>query len=204
MSDEAQRKIEAYLSKLRARLRGLKSEDAAEIVEELRSHILDKAAGSGELTVAGVDAALAGLGDPEELASQYITYESLARAEVSRSPVLILHSLFRWASLSVAGFFVLVSSVMGYALGILFVLLAVLKPLHPQNAGLWVWRDSTGDLAMSFRMGFGGAPSVGREVLGWWVLPLGLLFGCALLILTTRFALWCARQYRGSHGLPRG
>ena len=88
----AQKTIEAYLLRLRQRLRGLNDEDTREIIEELRSHILDKSASDGPITVAAVDAALAGLGDPEDLASQYTTDNLLARAEVSRSPLRILKS----------------------------------------------------------------------------------------------------------------
>ena len=116
-------------------------EDVREIVEELRFHILDKAGASGEMTAAGVEAALVALCSPEELASEYLTDNPLARAEVSRSPVQILESLFRWASLSVAGFFVLLGAILGYFFGIVFVLCALLKPFHPQTAGLWVLRD---------------------------------------------------------------
>lgn len=200
MASDAQQKIEAYLTRLRARLRGLNRDDVREIVEELHSHILDKAAAGGEVTPAGVDAALAALGSPEELASQYATDALLARAEVSRSPLRVLDSLFRWASLSVAGFFVLLSSIVGYFLGVVFMLCAVLKPFHPRTAGLWVFPDGT----TSLRMGFGGAPLVGRDVLGWWIVPVGLGVGCGLVTLTTRFALWCAREYRKSHLLPQG
>jgi hypothetical protein len=156
------------------------------------------------VTAAGVDTALAALGSPEELASQYMTDNLLAQAEVSRSPVRILESLFRWASLSIAGFFVLLGAVAGYFLGLVFMLLAILKPFHPQTAGLWVPRDNTGDLAISLRLGFGSAPVGASEVLGWWVVPLGFVAGCGLVILTTRFALWCARHYRRSRALPRG
>src|ERR1700689_3118775 len=87
---DAQQKMEAYLGKLRQRLRGMNDEDAREIVEELRSHIQDRVAASGQVTAAGVEGALAALGRPEELASQYITDSLLARAEVSRSPLRIL------------------------------------------------------------------------------------------------------------------
>src|ERR1700677_1605098 len=125
------------------RLRGLEDEDIREIVEELRSHIMDKAAtageASGEITSAGVDTAFAALGSPEELASQYLTDNLLARAEVSRSPVQILRSLFRWASLSVAGLCVLLGCIAGYFFGAVFVLVALLKPLHPHTAGLWTF-----------------------------------------------------------------
>lgn len=200
---DAQQRVESYLGRLRVRLRGINDQDVREIVEELRYHILDKAAGGGEVTAAGVDSALAALGSPEELASEYLTDNLLARAEVSRSPLQILKSLFRWASLSVAGFVVLLGAILGYFFGVVFVLCALLKPFHPQTAGIWVLRDSTGNLMTSLRLGFGSPPVGGRDVLGWWIVPLGLLAGCGLLILTTRFALWCVRGYRKSHLLHR-
>jgi hypothetical protein len=114
----------------------------------------------------------------------------------------ILDSLFRWASLSVAGFFVLISSALGYFFGAVFILVAILKPFHPQTAGLWLLHDSTGDPEFSFRMGFSSTPPDGRDLLGWWIVPLGILAGCALVTLTTRSALWCARQYRKARALP--
>jgi uncharacterized membrane protein len=113
MADEANQKMEAYLGKLRQRLRGMNDDDAREIVEELRSHIRDKAAASGQMTAEGVDRALASLGSPEDLASQYMTDDLLARAVVSRSPLRIVQSLFRWASLSIAGLVVLLCSIVG-------------------------------------------------------------------------------------------
>ncbi|MGB8541877.1 MAG: DUF1700 domain-containing protein [Candidatus Acidiferrales bacterium] len=199
---DANQKTETYLANLRAQLRGFNDQQVAEILAELRSHILDKLDIAGDATPSQVDAVLAALGTPDELAGQYITDSVLARAEVSRSPLRILASLFRWASLSVAGFFVLLGSVFGYFFGVVFVLVAILKPFHPQAAGLWLLHDATGDPEFSFRMGFGTVPA-GRDLLGWWIVPLGLLAGCALVTLTTRFALWCARQYRRSRALPR-
>ena len=198
MEIAAQEKIEAYLSKLRVRLRGLSKEEVADIVEELRSHILDKATVNGELMATGVDAALDGLGRPDDLANGYVTDAALARAETSRSPLRILASLFRWASLSVAGFFVLLASLVGYFLGVALILCALLKPIHPESAGLWRYRDSSGDLGLSLRLGFGSAPANGHDVLGWWIVPIGLIVGFGLVMLTTRFAIWCARWYRKS------
>ncbi|MGB2603382.1 MAG: hypothetical protein WBC78_07295, partial [Candidatus Sulfotelmatobacter sp.] len=166
--------------------------------------ITEKASVSGQLTAAAVRAALSELGTPEELASQYTTDDLLMRAEVSRSPVRILESLFRWASLSVAGFIVLLGSIVGYFLGGAFMWCAVLKLIHPQTAGLWLLADSPGVTRLSLRMGFGSPPLGGRELLGWWIVPAGLVVGCGLVMLTTRLALWCAREYRKSVALPRG
>ena len=205
ITSEAQLRIDAYLAKLRKRLPGIDEQDVREIVAELRSHILDKTGASKEgVTVGGVEATLAALGSPEQLAGEYLTANLLARAEVSRSPVQILDILFRWASLSVAGFFVFIASIVGYFIGTAFVLCALLKPLHPRTAGLWTIPAGTEDSSMSLRLGFGSAPSNGREVLGWWIVPLGLVLGCGLVMLTTRFGLWCVRRYRKTRTLLSG
>lgn len=202
LSGDAQQKVETYLGRLRQRLRGMNGEDVHEIIEELRSHLTDKAGADGEITSAGVDAALAALGSPEELASQYMTDDLLARAEASRSPLRILESLFRWASLSVVGFFVLLGAVVGYFLGAVFILVSVLKLFHPHTAGLWIFPGGSGDLEISLRLGFGSVPAGGRDVLGWWIVPIGWIAGSLLLVLTTYIAIWFARQYRRSLVLP--
>jgi hypothetical protein len=119
-------------------------------------------------------------------------------AEVTRSPVRILEILFRWASLSVAGFFVFLGSIVGYFLGAAFILCALLKPVHPQAAGLWILAAGARDSTISLRLGFGNAPPGGSELLGWWIVPIGLVMGCGLVTLTTRFGVWCVRQYRKS------
>lgn len=199
---EASQKVEAYLSRLRGRLRGLDDAEASEIVAELRSHILDKATAAGELSSASVDAALAALGSPDAIAGEYLTDNLLARAEVSRSPLQLLRGLWRWASLSVAGFLVLLGAVIGYFFGVVFILVAVAKLFHPRTAGLWIIPDGSGDYEMSFRLGFGDAPSGGRDLLGWWIVPIGWLAGCALILLTTSAAVWFVRKYRRSRDLP--
>jgi hypothetical protein len=194
-----QQRIEAYLNSLRRCLRGVAENEVREIVEELRSHIVEKAAAggvSGELTVEGVEATIAALGSPEELAAQYLTDNLLARVEVSRSPVKILRNLFRWASLSIAGFWVLLGAVIGYFFGIVFVLVAVAKLFHPHTAGLWILPSDSGGTNWSFRLGFGSVPAGARDALGWWIVPMGWFGGGALVMLTTQIAVWYVRQYR--------
>jgi hypothetical protein len=110
----------------------------------------------------------------------------------------IMDSLFRWASFSSIGFLVLMGSIFGYFAGFALIVCAILKPLHPYAAGLWRLPDGE----LSLRMGFGMVPPAARDVLGWWIVPVGLVAGCGLLTLTTRFALWCAREYLTSR-LPR-
>ncbi len=195
---DAEQKIELYLGKLRRLLRAMNREDAGDVVRELRSHITDKATVGGELTSARVEAALAALGSPEELASQYLTDDLLSRAEVSRSPLRVLESLFRWAGLSVAGFIALLVSLFGYILGAALMWCAVLKLIHPQTAGLWRLPSGPGNFFVSLRLGFGTPPVGATDLLGWWIVPVGLSVGCALVLLTTHYALWSARHCRKS------
>jgi hypothetical protein len=195
----AQKKVDEYLDALRSRLRGMSRETSREIIEEVRSHIEERANIHGQLIMDKVDLALAALGSPTELANQYISDDVLIRAEASRSPLRIIDSLFRWASFSSIGFLVLIFSLFGYFAGVALLLCAVFKPLHPYAAGLW--RLPNGEY--SLRKGFGVSPPASLDVLGWWIVPVGLVAGCGLLILTTRFALWCARQYLTSRLLTR-
>ena len=207
MANEVQQKIDNYLSRLRAALPGLPEDEARDIVEELRSHITEKTSSSisagGTVSLAAVDATLAALGSPEELGRQYRTDALLGRTEGSRSPFRILRGLFQWAGLSFAGFFVLLGSIFGYFFGAVFTLVALMKPIHPQSAGLWMIPRGS-DFEISFRLGFGSVPPGGKDLLGWWTIPVGLLAGGTLTLLTTAVALWLIRQYRKRLMLPKG
>ena len=200
MANTPQHKIDSYLEKLRHGLRGMNDAAAHEIMEELRSHIADKATVNEKLTEPGVDAALAALGAPDTLAKEYLTAEVLARRQETRSPLRILDCLFCWASLSVGGLFALLGSLLGYSFGLLCLLSAVLKVVHPATAGIWLLPDSTGDTNLSVRLGFGPPPANGHELLGWWNVPIGLGLGFVSLLLTTSFARWFIRH---SQTLPR-
>jgi len=190
----AQRKIKKYLQDVAAALRGLPAAQVRDIVEELRSHIVEKT--SEDITLTGVDSALAALGSPQDLASMYLADDLQVRALVSRSPFLILRSLARWASLSFAGFFVLLGSVVGYFMAASIVGCALLKPIHPHTAGLWRIPDASEPYSYSLRLGFDSVPPGSTDVLGWWIVPIGLAAGCGLFFLTAQFGLWSTRRLR--------
>ena len=202
MSSDGQEKIEAYLANVRAKLHGLNRHEAREIIDELRGHILDKAAAEGEITSAGVDSALAALGSPAALAQDYAVEALRARAEGGRTPGHVLEGLFRWAGLSTSGFLVLLSSTAAYLAGGAFALCAFLKPFHPHTAGLWMMPGGPGDTEISLRLGFGSAPEGGREMLGWWIVPLGFMVAWGLVMLARRHTATWDRRHRGSSPLP--
>ena len=108
------------------------------------------------------------------------------------------------AAFSAAGFIVLLGSLLAYFLGAALIVAALIKPFHSQAAGLWIFPDNADGVQISLRLGFGTPPANGRELLGWWMVPVGLAVGCGLVISTTRLALWSARRFRKSSALPGG
>jgi hypothetical protein len=191
VSAQSQKTVDAYLAALRKQLRELMDEDVNDIVAEIRAHILDKT--SGETPGDSVSSTLAALGTPEELAGRYRTEELLKRAQMSRSPAFILRSIFRWATLSVVGLLVFAISVVGYLVGGWLSILGVLKLINPHTTGLYgEFSEHTWSLSFSS----GGQPAAGvHELLGWWLLPLGLILGPVLFFLTFRFDLWSVHRF---------
>ena len=116
---------------------------------------------------------MAALGDPEDLASQYVTDNLLTRAQVARSPWLFLQSLFRWAGLSIVGSCILMSSLIGYYwLDHLSCARSSSHLIHSDRR-MWLLNHSADPQSFSLRLGFSSVPVDGREVLGWWLIPSG-------------------------------
>jgi hypothetical protein len=196
IASDSQRKIDSYLGRLRKGLRGLREEDARDIVEELRTHIVEKAADGGQMTMARVESVLAELGSPEQLASQYVTDDLLAHAESSRAPWVILRGVFHWATLSVRGLLVFMVCAVGYMFGGSFLIAALVKPFNPK-VGLWKIGTDTYSLAL----GMTDTRMQGHELLGWLLIPVGLCVGGGTIMLTTHFALWSIRRFREARRL---
>jgi hypothetical protein len=188
LTETSQRQVETYLKSLRRELSDLLDEDADEIVEEIRTHIFDKTSGERPEAVA---ATLAALGTPRELADRYRTAELVQRARLARSPKYMMRSGLRWAQMSLLGVAVFAVSVLGCSLGCWLFLLGLLKLIHPGTTGVYgTWNDHS----KSFNWQF-GTPNKPGELLGWWLVPVGILVGAALLLLTFRFGSWSVRKF---------
>ena len=187
---ESQKSVDAYLAALRKQLRELMDEDANDIVAEIRMHILDKTSDNADPE--GVAATLAALGAPAELAERFRTDELLKGAQMSRSPAYVLRSIFRWAGLSLVGLIVFCISVIGFGLGGALFILGVLKVIDYHGTGIYgQFTDTNSSLGFQ-----SGGPRPGQhELLGFWLLPLGLLGGPALFFVTARFGLWSLRKF---------
>ncbi len=186
-------RVEQYLKRVRRGLRGLPEEDVSDILNELRTHISERLESASS---ADVEAVLHSFGRPEEIAALYVSESLIERAVSSRTPWTILRTLFHWSTLSVMGFFVFLICLIGYAFGVSFFLAALLKPFNPHGVGLWYGNDP---FEFSLHVGgFTGPAGAERELLGWWLVPVGFSLGGGTILLTTRFALWSLQRLRRS------
>jgi len=184
--------VEHYLLRLRRALGSVKAESVDEILSDIRSHIEERVAASPVPAGQAVMEVLERLGTPQQLAANYRAEGLLERASVSSGPLLLLRATFYWALTGLGGFVALLILLFGYLFGISFLVTAVLKPFYGDRVGLWVGPDT---LQLGAHMGSEPLPA-GRELLGYWIIPLGLVIGLLSLILTTLFVRWLIRRQR--------
>lgn len=196
--------IEIYLLQIRDKLRTLPGAQVSEILAELRSHILDSISSrNAPTTDATTLEALDRLGPPETIAAMYLTENLLAKAEISRSPWFVMRTLLRLAINSVWALGAFLVSLLGYGIAIGFFVCAIAKPFYPDHVGLWWDRKSH----MLTGLGFIWPAPSDTELLGWWIIPLGLVICVFLFLSTTRLARWNVRRIRRSrraHFHPQG
>jgi hypothetical protein len=167
--------VAVYLAEFRSALTGMTLAEREDIVGEIRAHIRDRAAESGLSTAEVLDR----LGSATALANDYSSGSLLQRASVSFSPWLILRAAFRWSLTGIQGLGVFFVALLGYCMGVGFLICAALKPLFPDEVGMWV---GSGDFNVGFRP---GDIPVGREVLGPWFIPVATIAGAVFTIVTT-------------------
>ncbi|HEV2645934.1 MAG TPA: DUF1700 domain-containing protein [Acidobacteriaceae bacterium] len=189
LAETSARSVEIYLKSLRRELSDLLDEDANEIVEEIRTHIFDKTTGE---TPESVAATLAALGTPQELADRYRTPELIERARLARSPKYVLRRTMRRLGRGLLGLLLFSVAALGCSLGCWLFLLGFIKLMSPRTTGVYgVWTKHD----ISFNWQFGSSPNKPNELLGWWLVPIGILLGGAILLLTFRLGYWSIRRF---------
>ena len=195
----SEREMESYLKQLRTSLRALPADQVDDIVREIRSHLIDSAGTNAAGDGRQMNEAIARLGDPAALASTYVMDHLALNAQATRSPLLLLRLVSLWATRSFEGIVALVLAVFGYAIALIGLGCALLKPFTPDRIGLWVERVPPDDY--SFQLGrVAVPPSDAHEVLGWYIVPLGLIVGALAFTATTRYLLAKVRKYRRTRG----
>jgi len=190
-NDAGMAHLETYLAQVQRNLGGLPKGETDEIVAELRSHVLDKV--EGQASPQRVEAAIAALGSPREVARINLTERVAVELEADRSPLTVLRGVARLARLSLYGAFAGLISFTGYALAASLLVTAAVKPFWREHAGLWRVPDP--DDTWSFSLGVNSAPN-GQELLGWWIIPIGVAMGALLGWLTWRFGIFSVAHMR--------
>jgi uncharacterized membrane protein len=181
-SERLQTRIDAYLMQLRRSLGELPTDEVADILREIRGHILERTEAAGEMTDERLVAILQALGRPEDIAPLYQAEALMARARTSYSPTLLLRGALRWAMLSVKGFAIFLAGLIGYGIALGFLAGGFGKIVAPNSVGAWVTPGS-------FSIGTTNNPAA-HDVLGWWLVPVGLAVGTVGLVATTWVLRW--------------
>jgi hypothetical protein len=182
-------KIASYLLRLTAALGPMPGAEKEEILSDIRNHIEERASDAITGGTAGTIAeTITSLGSPERLAASYHRERLLARATASPDPTLLLHATFQWARTTLKGFLALLVLLLGYGLGLGFLVCAFLKPFMPHEIGLW--RDPP-----AFSLGYlNPAERHAQDLLGLWIIPVGYVIGPLLLIGTMHLVQWLLHQ----------
>jgi len=172
MSDQSAVRLpveaERFLGRLEQALGPLAPGERQEIVDEIRSHLSERAAqGATEL--------LAGFDDPEAYAATFVQERALAGALAGGGTWAVGRALLSGARRIGWWYLVLVLGVL-HLYGAVFLLLAVLKPIFPAKVGLFV-----GGSHVAFGAIFGEDFPGRAELLGWWAIPLFVALGVPML-----------------------
>ena len=199
LGETGESRLRGYLYVLeRSLLLALPREVTKDAVREIESHVRERltAVPSGGDERAVLEQILAELGPPLRVAQAYSAERTIDEAVVTGRVVAMFRAMWHVAVTSVGGFFAALGLFTGYAIGIGFLIVAIAKPLFPDNVGLWM-RDG---YPIAFGIQF---PREGHAVGGNWVILIGLVFGLSALVLTHRgarrfLAWWQNRRRRGA------
>lgn len=201
LSDAGESRVRGYLYVLERSMRATVSAAlATDAVREVESHIRERVAESPGMPNerAALEHILTQLGSPAGVARAYSLEMMMEEAAVGGRFVSVLRSLFHMATASVLAFFGALVLFIGYGVGLGLAFIAVLKPIFPGNVGIWMVNGVPVGLGAQF-------PAPSAPLGGYWIVPISLMLGVGLVVLTHRAARrWiAATRSRFAASLPR-
>lgn len=171
-------RIAAYLRRLGWALSPLPSDDREAILAETEAHLLERLA-QGDVALT---AALQAFGPADEYARAFIEEYRLVGAISAPTPMPMLREALSLAGRSVVGFLGALFFLMLYLLELTLLLVAVVKPILPQQTGLFVGPD-TFALAVLDE----ASAAAAAELLGYWLIPLALIGALLVHVTASHF-----------------
>ncbi|MGE5243629.1 MAG: HAAS signaling domain-containing protein [Betaproteobacteria bacterium] len=202
LSQTGESRVNGYMFVLQRSLSTFLPRDiVSDAVREIESHLRERIAASDGTPNErdALERILAELGPPLRVAQAYSTERIIDEAVTTGRVVPILRAIWHMAMTTISGFFVGLGLLIGYAVAGALVLVAIMKPVFPDNTGIWVGPDT-------FAIGAHFPPPPGLTLYGgYWFIPFALAGGLAILVLTHRLARrllarWQARRSGASGG----
>ena len=195
LTETGESRVNGYLFVLERSLRSfLPSEVMQDAVREIESHLRERIASAtaapDERTA--LEKILAELGPPLRVAQAYSAERMIDEAIATGRIVPVVRATWHLAVSTVVGFFAGSGLLTGYLTGVAFLIMALLKPIFPDNVGVWV-RDAGFEIPLRLGANFPKPPHE-HVVGGYWIIPICLVLGLAILVLTHR----CARKFLSS------
>jgi hypothetical protein len=198
LSETGDARVNGYLFVLERSLgtflpQDVKRDAVREIESHLRERIASAAAAPDER--AALEKILTELGPPLRVAQAYSAERTLDEAITTGRIVPMARAIWQLAVSTVIGFFAGLGLLTGYMTGVAFLIIAIMKPIFPDNVGIWV-RD--GSFEIPLRLGASFPKPLNEHIVGgYWVIPFSLIVGLAILVLTHRGARKFLSSWRG-------
>ena len=194
LSESGESRVRGYLYVFERSLRSfLAPKVAADAVREVESHIREAVAQAGDPPdeLDALERILMRLGAPMKVAQAYSLELVMDEAETTGRLGPVFRSLFQMAATGVTAFFGAFGLFAGYMIGLASLAIAILKPIFPDNVGIWMHDGIPVSAGALFP-----APPAARGLTlagGYAVIPLFLGLGLVLLLVTHSLA----RQWIG-------
>lgn len=183
LSDTGESRIRGYLYVLERSVRAAVSPQlASDAVREVESHIRERVAESPGLPNErdALEEILNRLGAPATVARAYSLEMMFEEASTGGRFAPVFRTLFHLAGTGGLGFLGTLLLFVGYSSAVSLLGMAILKPIFPANVGLWIRNGMS--------LGFQFPAPAEAELLGYWMIPLALTAGIAILVITHRAA----------------
>jgi hypothetical protein len=193
LSDTGVSRVNGYLFVLERSLATvLPRESVRDVVREIDSHLRDRISAAqampNERTT--LEKILAELGPPQRVAQAYSLERTVDEAVVTGRLLAIARAVWHVAMSGASGFFAGLGLLIGYTMSVSFIVLGAIKPIFPDNVGIWIGdRSASQGLDIGWHAGVNVAGSGQMHMVGgYWVIPIFLVTGFGLLFLTHRGA----------------
>ena len=166
--------IHDYLKSLSKYLSRLNKDEADEVIREIESHIYDVLESSDE--EGNAQEILEGFGSARDLAASYVDH--IIEGTPPPTGFKAIQQVKKGAT---KGLFYS-TAVFGLGVAIFLILVSILKLFAPDQVGAW---SAAGGNSVTISIG-GADQHAGEEVMGFWIVPIFMGLGLAVLYLTKR------------------